>query len=90
MKDGQLLISGRAIAGSTLTLALLAGFIASVAMVLAFAIAFAAALVLGRLPVQPLARHWQRPPEPPAAAAEKASCSGRWIPFWVRASVPTG
>ena len=55
MKDGQLLLRGRVIAASTFTLALLAGFVASVAMVLAFAIAFAAALVLGHLPVPVLA-----------------------------------
>src|SRR5207249_3288705 len=42
---------------STVTLALLAGFVASVAMVLAFAIAFAAALVFGRLPV-PILGSW--------------------------------
>jgi hypothetical protein len=59
MKDGQLLVSGRAIAASTFTLALLAGFVASVAMVLAFAIAFAAALVLGHLPVPILAGWFQ-------------------------------
>ncbi len=59
MKDGQLLISGRVVAASTVTLALLAGFVASVAMVLAFAIAFAAALVLGRLPVPILASWFQ-------------------------------
>jgi hypothetical protein len=40
-------------------LALLAGFVASVAMVLAFGVAFAAALVLGRLPV-PLISDWFR------------------------------
>jgi hypothetical protein len=59
MKDGQLLLPGRVIAASTFTLALLAGFVASVAMVLAFAIAFAAALVLGRLPVPILAGWFQ-------------------------------
>jgi hypothetical protein len=59
VKDGQLLLRGRVIAASTLTLALLAGFVASVAMVLAFAIAFAAALVLGRLPVPVLASWFQ-------------------------------
>src|ERR1700694_3383576 len=57
VKDGHLLVAGRAIAASTFTLALLAGFVASVAMVLAFAIAFAAALVLGRLPV-PIVAGW--------------------------------
>jgi hypothetical protein len=40
-------------------LALLAGFVATVAMVLAFAVAYAAALVLGRMPV-PLAGDWFR------------------------------
>ena len=59
MKDGQLLLPGRVIAASTLTLALLAGFVASVAMVLAFAVAFAAALVLGRLPAPILAGWFQ-------------------------------
>jgi len=59
VKDGQLLVSGRAIAASTVTLALLAGFVASVAMVLAFAIAYGAALVLGRLPVPILAGWFQ-------------------------------
>src|SRR5258708_25507820 len=57
VKDGQLLKSGRVIAASTLTIAILAGFVASVAMVLAFAIAFAAALVLGQLPV-PIVASW--------------------------------
>src|SRR5205823_2777179 len=59
VKDGQLLVLGRGIAASTVTLALLAGFVASLAMVLAFAIAFAAALVLGRLPVPILASWFQ-------------------------------
>jgi hypothetical protein len=59
VKDGQLLISGRVVAASTLTLAILAGFVASVAMVLAFAIAYAAALALGRLPVPILAGWFQ-------------------------------
>jgi hypothetical protein len=59
VKDGQLLLSGRVIAASTVTLALLAGFVASVAMVLSFAIAFAAALLLGRLPVPILAGWFQ-------------------------------
>jgi hypothetical protein len=57
VKDGQLLFPGRTLAASTVTIALLAGFVASVAMVLAFAIAFAAALVLGQLPV-PLLASW--------------------------------
>jgi hypothetical protein len=54
MKDGQLLfVSGRADAmgGSAVALALLAGFVASVAMVLAFGVAFALALILNRLPL---------------------------------------
>jgi uncharacterized protein DUF6789 len=51
VKNGQL----RVAASSVLILAVLAGFIASVAMVLAFAIAYAAALVLGQLPVPVLA-----------------------------------
>jgi hypothetical protein len=42
-----------------LVVALLAGFVASVAMVLAFAVAYAAALVLGRVPV-PLLADWFR------------------------------
>jgi uncharacterized protein DUF6789 len=59
VKDGQLLFPGRAIAASTVTLALLAGFVASVAMVLAFAVAYAAALALGHLPVPILAGWFQ-------------------------------
>jgi hypothetical protein len=56
MKEGPLLFQGRATAPSALVvLALLAGFVASVAMLLAFAVAFVAALVLGRLPVPVLA-----------------------------------
>ncbi len=63
MKDGQLLISGRrataAGGSSAVALALLAGFVASVAMVLAFGVAFAAALVLGRVPI-PVLSTWFR------------------------------
>jgi hypothetical protein len=59
MKDGQLLLTTRAAAASALVLALLAGFVASVGMVLAFGVAFAAALVLGRLPV-PVISDWFR------------------------------
>jgi hypothetical protein len=60
MKDGQLLIVERAsLSSSSVVIALLAGFVASVAMVLAFAVAFVAALVLGRLPV-PLLADWFR------------------------------
>jgi hypothetical protein len=59
MKDGQLLLSPRVSAASALALALLAGFVASVGMVLAFGVAFAAALVLGRLPV-PVISDWFR------------------------------
>src|SRR5260370_39125405 len=59
MKDGQLLFSSRVSAASALALALLAGFVASVGMVLAFGVAFAAALVLGRLPV-PIISDWFR------------------------------
>ena len=56
MKDGQLLSVDRAALTSTnVVLALLAGFIASVAMVLAFAVAFVAAVVLSRLPLPILA-----------------------------------
>jgi hypothetical protein len=59
MKDGQLLLSPRVSAASALALALLAGFVASVGMVLAFGVAFAAALVLERLPL-PLLSDWFR------------------------------
>jgi len=54
MKDGQLLVASvrtSALGGSTVALALLAGFVASVAMVLAFGVAFALSLVLARLPL---------------------------------------
>jgi hypothetical protein len=61
MKDGgQLLFADRAtLRSSGVVLALLAGFVASVAMVLAFAVAFVAALLLGRLPV-PVLSDWFR------------------------------
>ncbi len=60
MKDGQLLTSvDRASLTSSVVLALLAGFIASVAMVVAFAVAYAAALVLSRLPL-PVLADWFR------------------------------
>jgi hypothetical protein len=59
MKDGQLLLTTRASAASALALALLAGFVASVGMVLAFGVGFAAALVLGRLPL-PVISDWFR------------------------------
>jgi hypothetical protein len=56
VKDGQLLVVDRAtVTSSSVVLALLAGFIASVAMVMAFAVAFVAALALSRLPVPVLA-----------------------------------
>ena len=56
MKDGQLLVIDRAsVSGSSVVVALLAGFIASVAMVMAFAVAFVAALALSKLPVPVLA-----------------------------------
>jgi hypothetical protein len=51
VKDGQLLFAQRVSVAGGVALALLAGFVASVAMVLAFAIAYAAALILGHLPV---------------------------------------
>jgi hypothetical protein len=57
MKEGQLLFQGRSSVASVLALALLAGFVASVAMLLAFAVAFVAALVLGRLPL-PILGSW--------------------------------
>src|SRR5437763_14649923 len=64
MRDGagrELLLDGRlsGTAGSVVVLALLAGFVASVAMVLAFAAAFVAAVILGQLPV-PLLSTWFR------------------------------
>lgn len=57
MKDGQLLYPRRAALTGGFVLAGLAGFVASVAMVVAFAIAYAAALLLGRLPI-PLISGW--------------------------------
>jgi hypothetical protein len=60
VKDGQLLTSvDRVPLSSSVVLALLAGFIASVAMVVAFAVAFLAALLLSRLPV-PVVAEWFR------------------------------
>jgi hypothetical protein len=63
VKDGQLLLSERratSVGGSSaVALALLAGFVASVAMVLAFGVAFAVALILGRLPI-PVIGGWFR------------------------------
>ncbi len=64
MRDGagrELLLDGRlsGTAGSVLVLALLAGFVASVAMVLAFAAAYVAARILGQLPV-PFVAAWFR------------------------------
>jgi uncharacterized protein DUF6789 len=51
-RGGQLLLGqGVAVRGSGVVVALLVGFVASVAMVFAFAIAYLAALVLGGLPV---------------------------------------
>src|SRR5438067_3525357 len=64
MRDGagrELLLDGRlsGTAGNVFVLALLAGFVASVAMVMAFAVAFVAAVILGQLPV-PLLSTWFR------------------------------
>jgi hypothetical protein len=61
VKDGQLLLSvdRASLNSSRIVLALLAGFVASVAMVIAFAVAFVAALLLGRLPV-PILADWFR------------------------------
>jgi hypothetical protein len=60
VKDGHLLSSDRAgLTSGSIVLALLAGFVASVAMILAFAVAFVAALVLSRLPV-PIVADWFR------------------------------
>jgi Family of unknown function (DUF6789) len=58
VKDGQLLVAERTtLTSSNVVLALLAGFIASVAMVFAFAVAFVAALAVSRLPL-PLLASW--------------------------------
>jgi hypothetical protein len=59
VKDGQPLISVPRVlpASTSIAVALLAGFVASVAMVMAFAAAFVAALVLSRLPV-PILADW--------------------------------
>ena len=61
MKDGQLLTSADRAAQTSrrVVQALLAGFIASVAMIMAFAVAFVAALALSRLPV-PILADWFR------------------------------
>jgi hypothetical protein len=60
VKDGQLLIvERRTLSSTSVVLALLAGFVASVAMVLGFAVAFVAALLLGRLPI-PVVADWFR------------------------------
>jgi hypothetical protein len=59
VKDGQLLVQRRASAANAFTLALLAGFVASVVMLFAFAGAFAAALLLGHVPI-PLLSDWFR------------------------------
>jgi hypothetical protein len=57
VKNGQVLQSNRQTATNELVLALLAGFVASVAMVFAFAVAYVAALVIARLPL-PLVADW--------------------------------
>jgi hypothetical protein len=60
VKDGQLLTVDRtALKSTSVVLALLAGFVASVAMILAFAFAFVAAFALSRLPV-PVLADWFR------------------------------
>jgi hypothetical protein len=59
VKDGQLLVQRRASAANAFTLALLAGFVATVVMLLAFAVAFGAAVLLGRVPV-PVLSDWFR------------------------------
>jgi hypothetical protein len=60
VKDGQLLTIDRTALNSTrVVIALLAGFVASVAMVLAFGVAFIAALVLSRVP-SPVLSDWFR------------------------------
>jgi hypothetical protein len=59
-RGGQLLtITHASLSTYTFVLALLAGFVASVAMVMAFAVAFVAALVIGRVPV-PVLADWFR------------------------------
>lgn len=59
MKDGQLLLSVDRVtlSSSRIVLALLAGFVASVAIVVAFAVAYPAALVLSRIPI-PILSSW--------------------------------
>ena len=61
MKDGVLLTAGahQQRLGITVSRALLAGFLASVAMVVAFALAFVLALVLGAMPLGPLSEWCQ-------------------------------
>jgi hypothetical protein len=60
VKDGQLLLPvDRAALNSSTAVGLLAGFIASVAMVMAFAVAFVASLVLSHLSV-PVLADWFR------------------------------
>jgi hypothetical protein len=59
VKDGQLLVQSRASAANAFTLALLAGFVATVVMLLAFAVAFGTALLLGRVPL-PVVSDWFR------------------------------
>jgi hypothetical protein len=60
VKDGQLLTLDRTAQRSTsVVLALLVGFVASVAMVLGFAVAFVGALIMSRLPV-PVVADWFR------------------------------
>src|SRR5262245_34330629 len=58
VKNGQVLqSSNRLTATNELILALLAGFVASVAMVFAFALAYIAALLIAKLPL-PLLANW--------------------------------
>ncbi len=60
MKDGYLLATGaNQRVGVALSRALLAGFLASVAMVVAFSLAFVAALIVGSMPLGPLSE-WSR------------------------------
>jgi hypothetical protein len=58
MTDGQLVVPSR-VSASGLALALLAGFVASIAMLLAFGVAYAVALLLGQVPVPVLAGWFQ-------------------------------
>jgi len=60
VKDGQLLLAvERAPTSTSIAVAFLAGFVASVAMVMAFAVAFVAALMLSHLPL-PVVADWFR------------------------------